>query len=154
MMKKGLIVYESKYGNTKRIAEAIATGIRTEGKIECKVVATGEIHTDDLSKYDAILFGCPNHNQAPSRGMIAFIGRASIVNLDGKLGAVFDTYMGGNKGVALTKLESEVREKLSGLKLVGEGFSAKVEGRDGPLVEAEVSRAIEFGRGLGQKISE
>ncbi|UCE09497.1 MAG: flavodoxin domain-containing protein [Candidatus Thorarchaeota archaeon] len=151
-MKQAIIVYESKYGNTKRIAEAIGQGIRASGEIECVVVATGEIHTGDLSEYDAVLFGCPNHNQAPSRGMLAFIGRASIVDLDGKLTTVFDTYMGRNKGVAMAKLEAEVREKLSGLRLLEDGFSAKVKNRDGPLEETEIPQAIEFGKAVAQRI--
>ncbi|MFW9961181.1 MAG: flavodoxin family protein, partial [Candidatus Thorarchaeota archaeon] len=68
-MKKVIIVYESVYGNTKKIAEAIASGIDEYEGAKCVVRKTGEIHTDDLCEYDAILFGCPNHNQEPARNL-------------------------------------------------------------------------------------
>ncbi len=145
-MKRAIIVYESIYGNTKKVAESIAKGMKQEGNIECKVVKTGEIHhTDDLATFDIILFGCPNHNQEPARNMLKFLDRVAIVGLEGKTGAAFDTYTGGNKGVALKKLEAVIQDKLPGLNLVVEGFSALVNGRKGPLAKNEIERALDFG---------
>jgi multimeric flavodoxin WrbA len=71
----------SKYGNTKRLAELIIKGIKQTRSVECTLKSIGEIHTTDLCDYDVILFGCPNHNQAPSRGITTFIERAGIVGL-------------------------------------------------------------------------
>jgi flavodoxin len=151
-MKRALLVYESKYGNTKRIAEAIAEGIRQAGDIECKLVVPAEAQPDELLRYDAILFGSPNHMQEPSRGVTGFIDRAASVDLRGKLSAAFDTYMGANKGVAVGKLQRKIREKLRGLKLVAEGFSAEVKSRTGPLVDGEIPRAQQFGLNVGHAI--
>jgi flavodoxin len=151
LMKKAIIVYESVYGNTKKIAEAISKGINNIGGIECLVKKTGEIHTDDLCDYDAIILGCPNHNQEPARNLVKFIDRASIVHLEGKIGAAFDTYTGGNKGIAVTKLEAKIREKLPGIKLVG-NLSAKVTGRKGPLVEDEETKAVDFGTQIAKDL--
>ncbi|MDF1538271.1 MAG: flavodoxin domain-containing protein, partial [Candidatus Thorarchaeota archaeon] len=142
------------YGNTKAIAEAIADGLQRSEGVECKVVKTGEIHTDEICNYDAILFGCPNHNQAPAMNMTKFLDRAAIVHVKGKIGGVFDTYTGGNKGVALVKLAAIVKDKFPGIELVGDGFSAKVEGRKGPLAESEDSAAKEFGSTIGKKLIE
>ena len=152
-MKKAIIVYESVYGNTKKIAEAICAGINNVEGVECLVKKTGEIHTDDLCDYDAILLGCPNHNQEPARNLIKFIDRASIVHLQGKLGAAFDTYTGGNKDVAVAKLETIILEKLPGISLEGR-LSAKVTSRKGPLADAEESKAQEFGNEFGKRIIE
>ncbi|MDH4214971.1 MAG: flavodoxin family protein [Candidatus Thorarchaeota archaeon] len=151
-MKKVIVVYESVYGNTKKIAEAIASGINEYEGAECVVRKTGEIHTDDLCNYDAILFGCPNHDQEPARNLLKFLDRASIVHLEGKIGAVFDTYTGGNKDVAAKKLETKVREKMSGIELIGR-LSFKVTGRKGPLFDDEERKALEFGIQFGQKLS-
>lgn len=152
-MAKTIIIYESIYGNTKIVADAIAEGIRESGVIDCTVVKTGEIHhTDDLAKYDAILFGSPNHNQEPARNMLKFIERASIVDLEKKKGAAFDTYTGGNKGIAVGKLEQEIRQRMACITFVIDGFSAKVEDRKGPLAEGELQRANEFGRQVTAKI--
>jgi flavorubredoxin len=150
---KTIIIYESIYGNTKKVANAIAEGIRESGQVECAVAKTGEVHhTDDLARYDAILFGCPNHNQEPARNMLKFIERASIVDLEEKMGAAFDTYTGGNRGIALGKLEEAIAQKMPCVKFVTEGFSAKVEDRKGPLTEGELQRANEFGRHVAEKL--
>jgi flavorubredoxin len=153
LMTKAIIIYESIYGNTKKVAEAIAEGIRDSGAIDCTLAKTGEVHhTDDLAKYDAVVFGTPNHNQEPSRNMLKFIERASIVDLDAKIGVVFDTYTGGNKGIAVKKLEQVVSQKMSCITFVIDGFSAQVEDRKGPLAEGELDRAIEFGKAVAAKI--
>ncbi|MGD9381665.1 MAG: flavodoxin domain-containing protein, partial [Candidatus Thorarchaeota archaeon] len=146
-MTKTIIIYESIYGNTKKVADAVAEGIRESGVIECTVAKTGEVHhTDDLARFDAIIFGSPNHNQEPSRNMLKFIERAGIVDLEAKVGAAFDTYTGGNKGIAVKKLEQVIRQKMSCITFVIDSFSAQVEDRKGPLSEGELSRAIEFGK--------
>jgi flavodoxin len=150
-MKKAIIVYESLYGNTKKIAEAICEGINKIEGVDCLIKKTGEIHTDDLCDYDAIILGCPNHNQGPALNLVKFIDRASIVHLSGKIGVAFDTYTGGNKDVAVVKLELKIREKLPGIELLS-SLSAKVTGRKGPLADDEESRAQEFGREFGQKL--
>jgi flavodoxin len=151
-MKHALIVYESKYGNTKRIAEAIVAGMKQAGEIDCKLITPSEAQPDELPRYDAILFGCPNHMQEPSRGVIGFIDRAAAVDLRGRISAAFDTYMGGNKGIAVVKLQRKIREKLPGLKLVAEGFSAEVKSRTGPLVDGEIVKAQEFGFRVGRTL--
>lgn len=152
-MKKAIIVYESLYGNTKKIAETICEGINKVEGVECITRKTGELHTDDLCDYDAILLGCPNHDQEPARNLVKFIERASIVHLKAKVGAAFDTYTGGNKDVAVVKLEAEIKEKLPGIEL-SERLSAKVTGRKGPLADDEVSRALDFGTQFAKKLVE
>lgn len=150
-MKKAIIVYESVYGNTKKIAEAICEGINKVEGVKCVIKKTGDIHTDDLCDYDAILFGCPNHNQGPALNLLRFIDRAAIVHLKAKIGAAFDAYTGGNKDVAVAKLETTILEKLPGISPQGR-ISAKVTGRKGPLAKNEESKAREFGKEFGQKI--
>ncbi len=150
-MKQAIIVYESVYDNTKRIAQAISQGINSVEGLECLIKKTGEIHTDDLCDYDAILLGCPNHNQEPALNLVRFIDRAAIVHLKAKISAAFDTYTGGNKDVAVAKLETIIQEKLQGISLKGR-FSAKVTGRKGPLADGEESRAEEFGKEFGLEL--
>jgi flavodoxin len=148
-MTKTLIIYESIYGNTMKVADAIAEGVRESGAIECTVAKTGEIHhTDDLAGYDAIIFGCPNHNQEPARNMLKFIERASIVELKDKMGAAFDS----NKGIAVGKLEQIIRQNMSCITFVIDGFSAQVEDRKGPVASGELQRATDFGKQVAEKI--
>ncbi len=143
-----IIVYESVYGNTKKIAMTLAEVLDAHEDIECIVKKSREIHTDDLMTYDVIIFGAPNHDQSPAGNLLRFIDRAAIVALDGRRFTTFDTYTGGNKGIAQSKLEAYVRKTLPGLELLCEGFSAKVKTQKGPLDEEEPKRAREFAERL------
>ncbi|NHJ12665.1 MAG: hypothetical protein EAX95_03275 [Candidatus Thorarchaeota archaeon] len=152
-MKKAIILYESIYGNTKKVAEAIAEGMNATGAVECNILKTSEIHhTDDLLGFDGILFGCPNHNQEPARNMLKFLDRATIVHVKCTLGAAFDTYTGGNKGVALGKLEEILRAKMPGIELITKGFSALVKDRKGPVADGEIELAFQFGKRIGMEL--
>ncbi|MHA1741518.1 MAG: hypothetical protein ACTSVD_05445, partial [Candidatus Thorarchaeota archaeon] len=74
-----------------------------------------------------------------------FMERATILELDQKIGAIFDTYTGGSKGVAASKLEAMVKEEIPCIKIVVQSLSARVEDRRGPLSEGEIERALAFG---------
>jgi NAD(P)H dehydrogenase (quinone) len=66
MAKKVIIVYESKYGNTKLVAEKIAEGMR---EVEGTETVINEVKQVDLKKvpdYDAILVGSPNYIGGPT----------------------------------------------------------------------------------------
>ncbi len=145
-MTTAIIIYDTKYGNTRRVADAIKEGIEDSKDIECVLTSIEGTHTSTLLRYDVILFGCPNHNQAPSLTMTRHIERIAKVGLSGKSGAVFDTYMGHNKGVAVKKLEALIREILPGLRLLVDGFSARVMTRTGPVTEEDLLNAREFGK--------
>jgi menaquinone-dependent protoporphyrinogen IX oxidase len=53
--KKVLVIYKSKYGSTKRYAQWIAE------EVEADLEDSSEIKTDDLQKYDTIVFGGSLH---------------------------------------------------------------------------------------------
>ena len=56
-MAKALVVYATRTGETKNIAELIAEGIRFSG-IEAKVVNVTEVKKEaDMAGYDAYVFG-------------------------------------------------------------------------------------------------
>lgn len=61
---KGLVVYDSKYGNTGLIAEAIASTIKY------KATAVSEIPPERLLAYDHVILGTPTHMVRPSDAMI------------------------------------------------------------------------------------
>jgi len=151
-MKKAIVLYDTKYGNTKSVAEAVSEGIRGAG-VECVVMKIEEIHTLELANFDLIVFGCPNHNQAPSLTMQKYIDRVAAVPISGKSVAAFDTYTGLNKGIALKKLEAHIKDKLRGVFLVAPGFSARVKSRTGPVAEEDLPKAKNFGLEIAKKTS-
>ena len=62
-MKKVLIVYDSRTGNTERMAEYVAEGIRMGGD-EAELKKISEVKKEqDLQGYDGYAFGCGMHGR-------------------------------------------------------------------------------------------
>ncbi len=78
-------------------------------------------------------------------GVRRFISKLEKMKLDGKLVAVFDTYMGDDFQKATGKMEKRIKEKIPGLKLVAPGLSVMVKGMKGPFTEGKLAKSREFG---------
>ena len=144
-MKKVIVVYESKYGNTKLVAGTISEGMKQVPEIE---VVLSEVKEVDLSKiidFDAILVGSPNHIGSATRTIRKFIDNLGKLNLTQKLAAVFDTYIGKDFEKAIKKMEKQISGKVPELNLVAPGLSIRVEGMKGPITEGELPKCKEFG---------
>lgn len=100
-MPNGIVVYYSRTGNTKEMAEIIAKAMNDAGlQTDCKSV--NDVKANDLLGYDAIVVGSPTYygNMAgPIKELIdetvTFHGK-----LDGKIGAAFASaanIAGGNE---------------------------------------------------------
>ena len=151
-MPKVIVVYESVYGNTKQVAEAIIEGMKEAPGIEVHLKELKEVASDQLSGYDAILVGSPNYIGRATRGIRKFIDRLGKLNLKGKTAAVFDTYGGKAYQQATGKMEKQLAKKAPGLKLIAPGLSVRVENMKGPISEGELPRCREFGSKLAAQI--
>ena len=91
-MKKVLVAYYSRTGNTEKMAEYIGEGIRiTENGAELKKIS--EIKSEeDLKGYDGFIFGCPTYHRDLTAGMKTFLFLAEKANLVGKMGGAFGSY--------------------------------------------------------------
>ena len=149
---KVIVVYESKYGNTKLVAEKIIEGMKQVQGIETVLSEVKEVNLNQISDYDAILIGSPNHIGGPTRGVKSFIDKLSDFPLKGKLFTVFDTYLGNNFEKAVKKMEKNVNEKVSGLNMIAPSLSIRVQGMKGPIVEEELPKCKEFGNKIATQI--
>ena len=152
-MTKVLIVFESRYGNTKRAAESIAEGIKENNEIEVSLRELKDVDLKEIPFYDAILIGSPNHVGGPTRGVRSFIDKLGELKLEGRKYAVFDTYMGGDFEKAIKKMEKQINEKAPGLKRVVAGLSIKVKGIRGPILEDELPKCREFGKNIAIQLN-
>ena len=91
-MKKVLVGYYSRTGNTEKMAEYIAEGIRIAGTTaELKKIS--EIKSvEDLKGYDGFVFGCPTYHRDLTAGMKTFLFLAEKAYLIGKMGGAFGSY--------------------------------------------------------------
>lgn len=144
-MAKVIVIYESKYGNTKLVAEKIVKVMTEVSGVEAVLKGLKEVDQNQLAEFDAILVGTPNHMGSATRSIRKFIDNLGKLNLEGKIAAVFDTYLGGDFEKAVKKMEKQINQKVPGLKLVAPGLSIRVEGMKGPITEGELSKCKEFG---------
>ena len=85
-MKKVLIAYDSRTGNTQKMAEYIAEGIRFGG-CEPEVKSLGALKNEQaLLGYDAFIFGCPTYHRDMTQSMKTFLFLAQKAQLSGKVG--------------------------------------------------------------------
>ena len=91
-MGKVLIVYCTRAGGTKKIAEAIGEGIRFEGAEASVVNVTGIRKETELDGYDGYLFGSPTYHGEMMQGMKTMLFLAEKANLDGKVGGSFGAF--------------------------------------------------------------
>ena len=91
-MTKALILYYSRTGNTEKMANAIAEGIKSSGKVEVEI----NYHVDpkDLSSYDAIIVGAPTYNHDMPVDFKNLFVEVAVegISLKDKIGAVFGSY--------------------------------------------------------------
>jgi len=139
-----IIVYESMFGNTKKVAEAIAENLNNIEKIETVIKTAKDVDPMEVLDYDLILIGSPNHMGGPTRDIKKFICKLEKIGLKGKKGATFDTYVRKNINKAVRKMERKITEKVPGLELITPGLSVKVGGISGPVLEEELPKCNDF----------
>jgi menaquinone-dependent protoporphyrinogen IX oxidase len=150
---KAFIVYDSKYGNTKTVAENIMQGL-IDGDVEASIGYAKEVEPQNLLCYDALIIGAPNHMGKPSRTITKFVNSLVEIQLNAKIAAAFDTYFQRERyfGKAQRKLERHINQRLPNLALITPGLSIRVKGVNGPIVEGELSKAQEFGSKIGERL--
>lgn len=109
-MAKGIVVYHSRSGNTKEMAEIIAKAMNDAGlKTECKSVE--KVKADDLPGYDAIVIGSPTYYgqmAGPIKSLIDDLV-SKHGQLNGKVGAAFSSAAnigGGNETTIMGIIEA------------------------------------------------
>lgn len=143
---KTLVVYDSLYGNTKLIAQAISEAI--PGDVE--LVHVGEVNVSELGNYDLLVVGGPTQGAQPSPPVKEFLEKIPANALKGVKVAAFDTRM-TNKlilmfGTAAPKIASSLKDRAGTHVGSAEGFF--VTGGEGPLKEGEEQRAAAWAAGL------
>jgi flavodoxin len=86
---QSLVIYYSRFGNTKRVAEAIAEVLSGAGPSEA--VAIDELTADALEEADLVVFGSPTHYQNLPKEVRAVLDALPKGVLRGKRVAAFDT---------------------------------------------------------------
>lgn len=153
---KVLVIYDSVYGNTQKIASVIAESARQSHEVT--LLRVGSDAAAAIAGADYIFVGAPTQAFAPTKPMKEFLAGLPTDAFKGKRAAVFDTRanletinsrffrrMIDRAGYA----EKHISQQLHRLGAVldsSQGFL--VDGREGPLTPGEISRAEEWGKKL------
>lgn len=160
-MMKGMVVYKSWWGSCKRIAEAIGAGLGEAGH-EARVVAVEDAGKPDAS-LDFIVVGAATRWPGAWPKIKRYARKIAKAGLAGKPFATFSTGATVNDEEPLTQASEVLYGILEagGLVALAPPFKAAIEGYKPPgkgegrgtLPESEVTRAREFGRELGEKLT-
>lgn len=146
-----LVVYDSQFGNTERIALAIASASHAFG--QAQAVRVDPAHTVELQGVDVLIMGCPTQGWRPTRAMQSFLDSLATGDLHDKSIACFDTrfrkprWLTGSAASVMAK-----RLQKRGIELLAPPESFFVIGKEGPLYSGEVERAATWATMLLKRI--
>lgn len=167
--KKALVVYESIFGNTRAVAEAVAEGLAASFEVEALEVSW----VDAQPEADLLVVGGPIHAWGMSRERTRQDARAQAEarnqqpvsawhgvrewleglqpNPGDVAAAAFDTGLKTRWFPVGSAARGEARElRRRGYRVLVAPEHFHVEGKDGPLAEGELERAIAWGRALAE----
>jgi flavorubredoxin len=91
-MAKAIVVCATRKGETQKIGDLIAEGMRMSG-VETKVVNVTDIKSEkDLAGYDAYVFGSATYHGDMMQGMKTFLFMAEKAGLENKAGGSFGAF--------------------------------------------------------------
>lgn len=153
-MNETIIIYDSFFGNTKKISQAMANAISDHVKVDLRKV--GEVSPDEIKEVETLIIGSPTRKFNASEATVRFLKLIPKNSLNNVRVAAFDTRNTQEElnkykilslmvklfGYAAEKISNKLR-KLGGIEVVTpQGFY--VNGIEGPLVEGELERAAQW----------
>jgi hypothetical protein len=166
---RALVVFESMFGNTRTIAEAVADGLATELRVDLLEVGTAPTDLDE--DIQALVVGAPTHafglSRPGSRMNAAEQVSGPLVSRGIGVREWLSSLRPGPAGVPATAFDTRVarprlpgsaaaaaakRLRQLGFTLVAPAASFYVTGVLGPLVEGEAERAKQWGATLASLV--
>lgn len=143
-----LIVYDSWFGNTEKVAQAMGQALEEE---EVRVTHVDEVKIPELSGLGLFIVGSPTHGGKASINTQKFLNRLSDNSLNGVSVATFDTRFDPKQHGAFLRLLTSVIDyaapkiakelKSLGANVIEEPQGFIVLDKEGPLKKGEIKRA-------------
>ncbi|MFO7791471.1 MAG: flavodoxin domain-containing protein [Candidatus Saliniplasma sp.] len=131
------IIYDSKYGNGKKIAEYVENSFENNN---VKVFFVNDTDPDYIRTADLYIFSTPTRRGKSTRRIRKFVKNLKVDNGDVKYGLI--TMFTKEKTDSLKELERLLEKK--GFDKITENLKLKVEGKKGPLGEGFEENLDEF----------
>jgi flavodoxin len=151
-MAEKLVVYDSFFGNTAKVAEAVAEAIGGTAK------KVSDVEKEDLMELKVLFVGSPTRAFRPTPAIMSWL-KSIRGSVDGVKGSVFDTRFpieSAESGFLrfLIKLFDYANPKMvkqltkAGVEIVLEPQGFAVLDSEGPLAEGELDRAKAWAAGI------
>jgi flavodoxin len=156
-MTKALVVYDSFFGNTERIAQSIGNALGRQENVG--IVRVADVRPEQLTGLKLLIVGSPTRAFRPSPAIKKFLKSIPKNGLKGVKVAAFDTRVTDEEidsavfilrimvnifGYAAKPIADRLVKKGGQLIAAPEGFF--VQGMEGPLKEGELERASDWAR--------
>lgn len=142
------LIYATAYGNTKKLADAIRSGIEEVGvKVEMFDAATTDVMTliDSIEISHGVLIGTPTLNAKAPHPILDMFAYFVVLNVVNRLGGCFGSYGWSGEGV---KVSEDIMKSMR-MKLPLPSFKVKMTPSD-----HELSEAYQWGRDFGMNVLE
>jgi flavodoxin I len=150
---RSLIIYDSYFGNTEKLAQAVGKALGSEETVN--VVRFSEVTLDQLEGIDLLVLASPTRGFRPSEGTTKFLNSLSADALNGIKAAAFDTRIdtetiknkafrfivkkGGYAGPSMAK-----QMEKKGAQIIQPLGGFFVDDSEGPVSAGEMERAVEW----------
>lgn len=150
-----LVLYDSIFGNTEKIARAIGSALEKRGKVS--VVRIKDLEPEHLNGLDLLVVGSPTRKFRPTEAVTAWLKRLPKDGAKGMRIAAFDTrvdlkdlkspvfrFIVGRGGYAAPYISKALAKAGGSPAAPAEGFL--VAGSEGPLKPGELERTAAWVR--------
>jgi len=154
---KALVIFDSVFGNTEKIARAIADAIGPHPAVG--FLRASEVAPDQLQGLDLLVVGSPTRGFRPTEALAGLLKRIPSKSLYGVKVAAFDTRFKADEirsaglrfvvktgGYAAKRIAAQLRKAGGSLIVPPEGFY--VVDTEGPLKAGELERAAAWAESL------
>ncbi len=142
-MAKAIVIYETVYGYTETMANAIVKGLKDAGVdvILKKAIAT---NAEELKDFDAVVLGCPTYHHDMVTTIKTLLFKMKDAGLKGKVGAAFGAY--GFSGEAVDMIHDTMKHIFE-MDMIEPGLKMK-----GTEIATGEEVCEDFGRKIAERI--
>jgi flavodoxin len=145
---KALVVYDSAYGNTRQVAEAIVDAL---GPLQAEAVSVTEFEASALTEGDLLVVGSPINGWRPTPKITELLAALGDGRLNGVKAAAFDTRVRlFIHGDAARKMTESL--KTGGAEIISKPMAFYVKGSEGPLRSGELDKAAAWAADLLKRV--
>jgi len=150
---RALVVYDSVFGNTEKIAQTIANGLKS--KMDVEILCLSNVKPEQYTGFNLLIVGSPTRKFRPTAAIISLLKRIPRNGFKGVRAAAFDTrisiedvnsrflnFMIKLFGYAAEPIANKLQKKGANLVVPAEGFF--VEDSEYPLKDGELERAVDW----------